>query len=75
MSLFRIRFASDSHALKLKKSEKTSKIVNDLHTQIKSSTFAAKIDVYETIFDDFSNFYGFGGSFILQFDADDYNEC
>ena len=73
MSIFRVQLSSNSRALKLKKSEKTSKILNDLHARIKSSTFAAKIDGYETIFDDFSHFYGFCGSLFLQLNADDYN--
>lgn len=73
MSPFRVQLASNSRAPKLKKREKTSKKLNDLHARIKSSTFAAKIDDYETNFDDSGHFCGFGGSFILQFDADYYN--
>lgn len=74
-SLFRVWVASGSHARKLKKRQKTSKIVHNLHTQIKSSTFAEKIDDYETKNDNLRHFHGFCGSLFLQRDADDYNEC
>lgn len=41
LSLICLRFWFVSSATKVKKSEKTSKSVADLHTRIKSSTFAA----------------------------------